>query len=545
MSSPATHVLKWMRTVTLRGRLILTFTLMVMLLVGLGLSGVRQLAEVERVSNEIRTHWLQDARILGDLNNYMSDFRAAEATFLLAATPAQRDRGIRDLDTLRSTVVRIEKDYESARHDPQETKLHADFVRQWSEYLQAAERSRSAQLAGEAQLAVHVYMEVSRRPFERSSDTLGRLTELTVTRAAQATAHAAETYRRARSLILTAMLLACTLLLGGIIFVTRSVFMPLLQLSRRMRAIAAHDTGIDIPGTLRGDEIGAIARSVQAFRDNALALTRSQEQLLAQTVSLDQALAKEQELGARQRNFVSMASHEIRTPLTIIDGHAQRLIKMSNRLQPADIADRGMRIRTAVLRMTHVVDGLLADARVLEGRAAFHPEEIDPIQVLRDACQAHREAARGCDIREYYVDAPCRMIADRGMLFQAISNLIANAIKYSPPHSPVDVEASIDDSTFAVTVRDRGIGFSDQDREHLFERYFRGSNCAGIEGAGVGLHLVATILSMHGGSVQAAHRAGGGSSFTICLPLSPVTAENGVACEALASRTHPHARPLH
>ena len=111
------------------------------------------------------------------------------------------------------------------------------------------------------------------------------------------------------------------------------------------------------------------------FRGNAIELMRSQHRLARQAALLEEQLAHEQRLTLLQRNFVTMASHEFRTPLTIIDGHARRLDKIKDNVKPAEIGERAGKIRSAVLRMTHLIDNLLNSSRFIDSGAALY---IDP-----------------------------------------------------------------------------------------------------------------------------------------------------------------------
>jgi two-component system OmpR family sensor kinase len=524
---------EWLRPRSIRGRLSFVFALLFLLVIGLGLFGIQRLADVNRVSDEIRNHWLQDARILGDLNNYMSDYRTAEATHLLSSTPVELAASETEIQALAATVARHQRAYEALTQEPSESRLYQEFSREWAAYQAIAAKVLELARTGRDAEGVVLYMTASRRAFDLASDTLTRLTDHTVDQARAASARAAATYQHARSLILIAVLLASALLIGGIIYIRRSILTPLLDLARLMHALADQDTEIVIPGTDRDDEMGEMSRSVAVFRDNALALTKSQRRLLEQAAKLDEALENEQRLTAKQRNFVSMTSHEFRTPLTIIDGHAQRLIKMCDRLDAASIAERGGRIRSAVLRMTGIMDSLLASSRMLDGEVVFHPTETDPTALLRDACQVHREATRGVRIHEDYQHLPASIPGDPKLLFHAFSNLISNAIKYSVLGSPVEVIAGLEMDHLEVRVCDHGIGIPARDRKRLFERYFRGGNATGIAGAGVGLHLVAMVMKLHHGEVIAESLEGVGSTFIVRLPLrAPAHAEELVAQRA-------------
>src|SRR5262249_61969249 len=117
----------------------------------------------------------------------------------------------------------------------------------------------------------------------------------------------------------------------------RAISRPLLGLAGGMPRLADNHTELAIPGTQRRDEIGEMARAVVVFRNNAIELMHSQRGLAQQASMLEERLAHERHLTQLQRNFVSLASHEFRTPLTIIDGHAPRMIKTQDRLQPEEV----------------------------------------------------------------------------------------------------------------------------------------------------------------------------------------------------------------
>jgi signal transduction histidine kinase len=505
---------------SIRARAFVVFAVLLMLVIGLGVFSIARLADVNRESEVIRNHWLQATRTLGDLSNYMSDYRTAEAGTLLATSPAERSLSESEIAALRATVERSQRAYETVPHQAPETALYAQFSRQWQAYQAVAAQVLELARAGRTHDGVALYMSDSRRAFAASSDTLGQLTDRTVAAARDACARAAAAYQRARTLILAAVFTAIWLLLAAILYITRSVLTPLLVLAARMRALAHHDTGIAIPSTERLDEVGEMARSVAVFRDNALALVSSQRRLIEQAATLEEALENEQLLTARQRNFVSMTSHEFRTPLMIIDGHAQRLIKLKDSLTREEVADRAGRIRTAVRRMTGIMDSLLGAARLLEGSAVFQPVEFNPATMLREACQAHREATPGVSLREDFERLPARILGDSRLLFHAFSNLISNAIKYSPNGAAVEIcarhEHALDQ--IIVRIRDHGIGIPERDRERLFQRYFRGGNATGIAGTGVGLHLVAMVVAMHQGEVSVESTEGLGSTFSVRLP---------------------------
>jgi signal transduction histidine kinase len=493
--------------------------LLFLLVIGLGVVGFVRLSDVNHASEVIRNHWLRDTRILGDLNNYMSDYRAAEAARLLATTPIELARSEKEMETLGAIVAKSQRSYEEIAQAPTEATLYRRFSEQWADYQRVAARVIALARSGNREDAVALYNSESRGTFDLSSDTLGRLTDQTVVKAREDSERATATYRNARAMIVTAVLLAAVLFFGVIIYLTRFIMAPLVKLAGCMRELAQHRTEITIPSVKREDEIGEIARAVAVFRDNALALVGSQRRLIEQAAALEAGLEHERRLTAQQRDFIAMTSHEFLTPLTIIDGHAQRLVKMSDRLDPADIAERGTSIRIGAQRITDIMDSLLAASRHLDGNAVYRPTDLDPLSLLRDVCQAHRDANRAVVITEKFGPMPLSVYGDSKLLFHAFSNLVSNAIKYSPSASPIEMHARQESDWLVVQVRDYGIGIPARDRDHLFERYFRGSNATGIAGTGVGLHLVLMVMGMHQGEVYAESLEGAGSRFTVRLPV--------------------------
>jgi signal transduction histidine kinase len=383
--------------------------------------------------------------------------------------------------------------------------------------------------------ALAIYGGTSRVAYNAASDTLGQLTDQAVASAQIASDRLAVAYRQAFWLILLAVAIAGVMVVAALFHISRSISGPLLQLADRMRRLAANDTAIDVPETGRADEIGEMAQATVVFRNNAIALMESQRMLARQAALLAEQLAQEQRLALQQRNFVSMASHEFRTPMTIIDGHARRLIKLKDSIGPAEIGERAGKVRSAVLRMTQLIDNLLNSSRLIDGGVGgdggryFHPAEMDMAALLQEVCQLHREMVPGAHIAERIAAAPMPMVGDAKMLFQVFSNVLSNAIKYSPDGGGIAVDAELTADEVVVAIADHGIGIPESDRDRLFERYHRGSNVSGIVGTGVGLYLVKMVVDMHGGAVTVASTEGEGARFTIRLPRRPAAAAQAPA----------------
>ena len=507
---------------SIRSRLSWAFMLFRFLVLALGLFSIWRLADVNAASAEIRDRWLQSTRLLGDLNNVTSDYRAAEASHLLALSQADMAASERDLADLERSVVQAERSYEQLPHDATESRLWQVFSNDWEVYRGIAKEVIALSASSRKAEGNALYVGTSRAAYAAASDALGLLTERTVSSAKEASDRADAIFRQARVLIVLAILFVGLMTFAVMRHITQTISEPILDLVARMHSLAGNKTGVDIVGTGRNDEVGEMARAVVVFRDNAIELVHSQRGLEQQASMLAEKLEHEQRLATLQRNFVSMASHEFRTPLTVIDGQAQRMIKLKGQISGEELIERANKIRAAALRMTHLIESMLNSSRLFEGDSGlyYHPASIDPAAVLREVCQMHREISPGARIVENLRQLPTEMQGDAKLLYQAFSNLLSNAVKYSPNGGLIQVNAWGEAGSIMVEVRDQGIGVPAQDLPRLFERYHRGGNVRGIVGTGIGLYLVKVVAGLHGGEVGVDSAEGEGARFFMRLPLA-------------------------
>jgi two-component system OmpR family sensor kinase len=506
-------------TSSLRGRLSLLFSALFATVLLLGLASVWSLSHSNEVSTDVRDRWLPNVRLLGDLNNYTSDYRTAEANSLLAANAEQLSDSLQEIQLLGQMIQRAQRDYEQIPHGAEEAALYRDFSTTWGRYKTVAEQVTALSASGHNLEAAAIYRVRSRITYDTASDLLGRLTDYNVTLAALASERSVAAYAEARWVMGPALALAGLMLVLVIAQVRREISFPLLDLGGAMRKLAANDTSVELGHTERMDEIGEMARAVVVFRSNAIELIHSQRGLAQQATMLEEKLAHEQSVTQLQRNFVSMITHEFRTPLTQIDAQAQRLTNLRERLLPEDISDRAARIRMAVTRIVRLIDQLVDTTRLMDGDAQlfFHPERMDLAKVLRDVCRVHREITLGAQIQEDFGIGPLFVMGDPKLLFQVFSNLIANAVKYSLSPAKVRIRTQQSGSRIAVSVEDSGIGIPAKDLEHVFSRYYRGGNVSGFVGTGIGLFLVATVVRLHEGDIVVESTEGKGSCFTVTL----------------------------
>jgi len=269
---------------------------------------------------------------------------------------------------------------------------------------------------------------------------------------------------------------------------------------------------------LREREKGAMLADARKLAENEA--VKLSAQVHSANGDLKQALKKEQELNALQRQFVSMASHEFRTPLAIIDGAAQRIERRSGNSGSEEITQRAHKIRSAVRRMTRLMESTLTAASLDVGKLSLNIEPCDFATLLNDVCRHQMELVDSHKITCGISELPATIQADLSALEQIITNLLSNAIKYSPGSPDIEVKAYSKGGDVVLTVRDYGLGIDAEDLPHMFERFFRARTSAGIAGTGIGLNLVKILVELHGGSVAITSTAGKGSTFSVHLPVN-------------------------
>ena len=224
-----------------------------------------------------------------------------------------------------------------------------------------------------------------------------------------------------------------------------------------------------------------------------------------------------------RRDFVANVSHELRTPLTAIRGYVEALLDAPGDTEQArqflEVISRH------ALRMERLVRDLLRLARLDAGQEPL--ERVGcPVAAVFNAVCADLEAlleSRGQHV-DRQVDADAATVTgDPAKLQDALRNLLENASNYSPVDSTIEMRARRTGGVVELMVADRGPGIPDADLPRIFERFYRADRSRSRDpgGTGLGLSIVKHLIELHGGSVVAAHRDGGGATFTIRLPAPP------------------------
>lgn len=250
----------------------------------------------------------------------------------------------------------------------------------------------------------------------------------------------------------------------------------------------------------------------QAAARVALALANSQ---LREAVSSFEAA---QESARFREELMAGVSHDMQTPLAILLGSIRALqdggdLRAEVRAKLYDrMARRGVQLR-------HLVQQFLDFSRLGAGQPiVVRPVPTDVTELLK---QVRADLGGRRPVSLDVADELPAAFVDRDRLDQVLTNLVSNALKFSPPASPLQLGARVRGHSMEITVSDRGRGISAADLEHIFEKFNRGSGATNVPGTGLGLYVSRAIVEAQGGTLSAASRVGQGSRFTVSIPLRP------------------------
>src|SRR5690606_30491802 len=215
----------------------------------------------------------------------------------------------------------------------------------------------------------------------------------------------------------------------------------------------------------------------------------------------------------------SMASHEFRTPLSSILFSASLIGKYNEPGHQEKREKHIEKIKSNVRTLSGILEEFLSIEKIEKGKITARPEKCDITQLVQMTCNEMKGIAKAGQEIIYTTQNLDAIITDPILLKQVLVNLLSNAIKYSPENSTVAVHTFIENSLIHISVKDEGIGISAEDQKHLFERFFRASNAGGIEGTGLGLHLVKQYLDILHGSIRISSKEGDGTEFIVSFPL--------------------------
>jgi two-component system OmpR family sensor kinase len=293
-----------------------------------------------------------------------------------------------------------------------------------------------------------------------------------------------------------------TLAVAAALILKRSL-RPLLRIASTADAIAAGRLTERVPAASPRTEIGRVSGAINQMLEE-----------------IESAFAQRDATEQRLRQFLADASHELRTPLTSIRGYAELFRRGADR-DPRDLAKAMAAIESEGERMSRLVDDLLLLAR-LDDALPLELGEVDVAQLIHDAV----DAARVVDPERNYgfelQSGDLAVEGDRRRLRQVLDNLLANVRQHTPPGTAAYVTARRRGDELSVRVEDDGPGVEPALRGRIFDRFVRPDDGRAREtgGAGLGLAIVRSIVTAHGGSVDAAARNPRGVVFEVRLPAA-------------------------
>jgi signal transduction histidine kinase len=264
----------------------------------------------------------------------------------------------------------------------------------------------------------------------------------------------------------------------------------------------------------------------EAFDDQEIELVSLLGRLAASTVQNMRAFESERRtveelrrLSALRADFVSLVSHELRSPMAAVIGAARTLQARWRELQPEQREAFLALIADETSRLASLIGDVLDTSRIEAGTFTYRFADVDISALVQDAVAS---AALGQDEVPVSAHIPAAAPVVRGdpdRLRQVLSNLIDNAVKYSPAGGPVEVRVAPVDGVVHVSVNDRGPGIDSDDQRLIFEKFGRVTGGVTKPGSGLGLFIARSITEAHGGTLTVSSAPGRGATFTVTLPV--------------------------
>ena len=252
---------------------------------------------------------------------------------------------------------------------------------------------------------------------------------------------------------------------------------------------------------------------------------------LSKVIAIVRDVTQQAELERLRRDFVVSVSHELRTPLALIKGYVATLRRPDLQLS-SGVRERFLdNIEEAANRLGRLIEDLMTVARLETGRLTLHRRQEDLTGLVRGVMA---QATVQYPQRQFQVEIRAQPLwcwIDGDRIAQVLSNLVSNAVKFSPADTPIIVRLEQVGEVARVSVQDFGVGISPEHHEHLFEKFYRVESGLTREqpGLGLGLHIVKDIVEAHGGRAWVQSRLGEGSIFGFDLPLMEAPAEGSTA----------------
>jgi two-component system sensor histidine kinase SenX3 len=233
-----------------------------------------------------------------------------------------------------------------------------------------------------------------------------------------------------------------------------------------------------------------------------------------------------------RRDFIANISHELKTPIGAVGLLAEALVSASD--EPEQVRRFANQLTKESERLARITREIIELSRLQAVDPLAKPEHVNIDQVVSNAIDQNRVAAEASHIAIATGKAShATVLGDENLLVVALHNLVRNAIQYSPEGSRVGIGVSRVNGVVEIAVTDQGVGIADEDRDRVFERFFRvdPARSRNTGGSGLGLSIVKHVVQNHGGDIRVWSQPGKGSTFTIRLPEAPVALVPGTGVD--------------
>lgn len=232
-------------------------------------------------------------------------------------------------------------------------------------------------------------------------------------------------------------------------------------------------------------------------------------------------LAAERKLNEIRSRLIGAVSHEFRTPLGVIQASVQMLERYSHRLSEEDKQQCLERAQNGITYLSQLLDQILLVNQAQTDQLALNPTPLDLELFCRRLQDEFQTQSGDQRVIKFTSRGQCRSAClDVGLLRQILSNLLSNALRYSPQETPVDFELTCQSDEAIFRIRDQGMGIAPEDQPHLFKPFYRAKNAEALPGVGLGLTIVEHCVALQGGTIAVESQVGFGTTVAVTLPLT-------------------------
>lgn len=325
-------------------------------------------------------------------------------------------------------------------------------------------------------------------------------------------------------MLLSIVIVMFLLTISFYFYLNRLIINPVKVLKAAADRISIGNFDIDIP-VHSHDELGILG---QNLKNMAGKLKKYYKKLQNEVARKDEVIKKNKELEIQKDNFIGIASHELKTPVTSIKAYGQMLQAILRKKGERNAVETLKKIDAQINKLTNLIEELLDVTKIQSGRLEFHEEKFDFNGLINEIVDEIQVTTQKHKLIKQ-LDKTMAIIGDRERIGQVITNLITNAVKYSPESDKIIIKSISAKDFITLQVQDFGIGIPKDKKNKVFQQFYRvnkpGNNT--IPGLGLGLYISSEIIKYQGGRIWAESTEGKGSTFSFSLPLK----QNSVLAE--------------